>query len=253
MQLSGKHILITRPEPENTLSCERFQTWGAHSLSLPMIEIDALTEQNAAIQSHIFDLDLYDQVIFISKNAVRYGIEWIEDCWPMLPVGINWVGIGKGTTDFINELGFDLGIKAQEHALSGNTSEALLNQESMQKVSGQKILIMGGEGGRTKLADTLLERGAQVKHLALYSRNKINYDLEQVAEAENCEVILITSGEGLENLVDTLSQHNKNWLHKLILTPSQRVTDMAIELGWKNVVNANGADDNSIYAALTQL
>lgn len=253
MQLSGKHILITRPQPENQVSCERFQQWGANTLPLPMMKIAALTDQEAYIQSQIFDLDLYDKVIFISKNAVRHGVEWIEDCWPMLPVGITWIGIGKGTSHFLNELGTDLGIQALTMDQSGHTSEELLNQACMHNVAGQKILIMAGEGGRSKLEKSLIERGAQVNHLPLYSRNKIDYVAEQVAEAESCEVILITSGEGLENLVDTLSQHDTNWFNKLIITPSQRVTDIALQLGWKNVVNANGADDDSLYATLTQL
>lgn len=253
MQLTGKHILITRPQPENLLSCETFRQWGARALPLPMMKIEALTAKRAYIQSQIFNLDLYDKVIFISKNAVRHGVEWIDDCWPMLPVGITWVGIGKGTSELLNELGFDLGITAVSMEQSGHTSEALLSQPLMNEVGGQKILIIGGEGGRTKLESTLVERGASVNHLALYTRNKIDYEPEQVAEVESCEVILITSGEGLENLVDTLSQHNKNWLNKLLLTPSQRVTDIALQLGWKNVINANGADDNSLYATLTQL
>jgi len=253
MQLTGKHILITRPQPENQLSCEVFHQWGAKALPLPMMSIDALTDNKAYIRSQIFDLDLYDKVIFISKNAVRHGIEWIDDCWPMLPVGITWVGIGKGTSTLLDDLGFDLGITAISTDHSGQTSEDLLSQPLMKDVEGQKILIMGGEGGRTKLETSLVERGAMVNHLALYTRNKINYDSEQVADAESCDVILITSGEGLENLVDTLCQHNKNWLNKLILTPSQRVTDIALQLGWKNVINANGADDNSLHAALTQL
>ena len=253
MQLTGKHILITRPQPENQTSCERFAEWGLNPIALPMMTIDALTEQKTYIQSQIFDLDLYDKVIFISKNAVRHGVEWIDTCWPMLPIGITWIGIGKGTSELLNQLGCDLGIQALTTDQSGQTSEDLLAQPILQSVAGQKILIMGGEGGRTKLENTLVNRGAQVNHLPLYRRNKLDYDAEQVAEAESCEVVLITSGEGLDNLVDTLSQHNKNWLHKLMLTPSERVTQIAIQLGWKNVINANGADDNSLYATLTQL
>ena len=253
MQLDGKHILITRPQPENQLSCDHFHQWGATPLSLPMMEIAALADKKAYIQSQIFDLDLYDKVIFISKNAVRHGVEWIDTCWPMLPVGITWIAIGKGTCALLNELGFELGIEATQTDGSGHTSEDLLANPLLNDVAGQKVLILGGEGGRTTIEETLTQRGAQVNHLPLYSRNKIDYQAEQVAQVESCEVILITSGEGLENLVDTLSQYNKNWLHKLILTPSQRVADQALKLGWQHVVNANGADDNSLYASLTQL
>jgi len=67
------HILITRPEPENTISCERLKMLGAHPVSLPMLEIKAIdgAEEKASIRSQIFDINEFNYVIFVSKNAAR--------------------------------------------------------------------------------------------------------------------------------------------------------------------------------------
>jgi len=257
MKLKGKHILITRPEPENQLSSQYFSSLGVEVNSLPMMSIEPLTQpqEHAYIQSQIFNLDIYNKVIFVSKNAVRHGIEWIDHCWPQLPIGIEWIGIGEGTVNLLNQLGDHLGIVAPPpiKQKEGYTSENLLEQQSLQNVDGEKILILRGDGGRTRLATSLEKRGAIVNSLALYKRAKIAYSLRQISTADSVDLICITSVEGLENLIETLTFMNKNWFNKLMVTPSQRVADKAKNLGWQDVINAQGADDNSLLAALVKL
>lgn len=258
MKLDGKHLLITRPEPENTLSCSFFEAAGAEVTSLPVMEIAPLEEKHSSIQSQLFELDNYNKVIFISKNAVRHGVEWIDHCWPQLPVGIEWIGIGDGTTQLLNELGYPLGIQAKSIQLAAengdvSVSEALVQSPSFQQVENEKILIVKGSGGRELLADTLKQRGANVNSLALYKRAKITYSLERLEKADSADIICITSAEGLENLVEMLSNRNKNWFNKTLITPSQRVADKAKSLGWNNVINAHGADDNRLMTAIIQL
>ena len=101
------HILITRPEPENTLSCERIVTHGWTAVPLPMLDIAPIedAQQRAAIRSQIFDIDTFQYVIFVSKNAARLAADWLDTCWPMLPVGVHWIGIGQGTTQALLEAG----------------------------------------------------------------------------------------------------------------------------------------------------
>ena len=165
------HILITRPEPENTISCERLKSLGAHPIALPMLEIKAINgvEEKAVIRSQIFNIDEFNYVIFVSKNAARLACDWLDACWPMLPVGINWIGIGQGTTQTL----LDEGVPALSNP--GNTTEALLNWLKPVKMTGQKILIVRGLGGRTELGDKLKEKGAKISYLSLYERKKPKY------------------------------------------------------------------------------
>lgn len=258
MELTGKHILITRPEPENEASRLFFQNMGANVTSLPMLAITPLTEQEAFIRSQIFELDNYKKVIFISKNAVRHGIDWIDHCWPQAPIGIQWIGIGAGTTTLLNTLGLSLGIAAKHSpsvAENGdmNISENLLRLPEFEHIDAEKILIIKGVGGRQWLADSLSKRGAQVNELALYKREKITYSLIDLTKVANIDLILVTSTEGLENLTSTLSSFNLNWFNKTLVTPSQRVTEQAMTLGWKHIVNAHGADDTSLMTAISEL
>ncbi|TBR44365.1 uroporphyrinogen-III synthase [Marinomonas agarivorans] len=258
MNLQGKHILITRPEPENQISCLFFQTAGAKVTSLPMLSITPLSEKEASIRAQIFELDQYNKVIFISKNAVRHGVEWIDYCWPQLPIGIQWVGIGEGTTTLLNELGSTLGIQAKHTPFIGkngdlNISENLLSQPEFQTIQGERILIIKGEGGRQLLASTLSERGAQVNELALYKRDKITYSLVKIRTAATADFICVTSTESLENLTTILANLAQDWFKKILVVPSQRVAQEAKKMGWEHIINAHGADDKSLMAAISDL
>ncbi len=95
--MQNGRILITRPEPENTLSCERLHSLGWSTVPLPMLEIAPITEatQRAAIRSQIFNIDVFDYVIFVSKNAARLACDWLDACWPMLPSPRSCRGTGR--------------------------------------------------------------------------------------------------------------------------------------------------------------
>lgn len=244
-QVNKLSILITRPEPENSLSCQRAKQHGYLPVPLPMLSISPLTEPNqvAAIRSLVFNIDEFHYVIFVSKNAVRFGVEWLDDCWPMIPEGIHWIGIGKGTTNALQEQGIPA------IANPGHTSEALLEWLKPVKMRDQKVLIIKGEGGRTELGDQLIKRGASIQYLSLYQRQQPSYVAQTFLMLPDIDLIWITSGESLDNLNSYTEQFKPELKALPILTPSARVNDLAIEMGWKQAKCANGADDQSLISA----
>ena len=239
------HILITRPEPENTLSCERVRHHGWSAIPLPMLEIAPIEENDrkAAIRAQIFDIDTFDYVIFVSKNAARIACDWLDDCWPMLPANVHWIGIGQGTTQTL----IDEGVPALSNP--GHTTEALLEWLKPARMKDQKILIIRGEGGRPELGNKLEERGAKVSYLSLYDRKKPRYSAQTFVMLPDINLIWVTSGESLANLSEYVTRHMPHWKSLPILTPSSRVNQQAIDMGWVNATCANGADDNSLIKA----
>jgi uroporphyrinogen-III synthase len=238
-------ILVTRPEPENTISCERLKAFGAQPVALPMLEIEAIKgeQENVAIRSQVFDINEFHYVIFVSKNAARLACEWLDACWPMLPLGIQWIGIGQGTTQTL----LDEGVPALSNP--GNTTEALLDWLKPVKMTNQKVLIVRGLGGRTELGDKLKEKGANIRYLSLYERKKPMYQAQTFLMLPDINLIWVTSGESLSNLSEYVVQHKPEWKTLPILTPSIRVNKQAIEMGWINASCAHGADDNSLIKA----
>ncbi|TDO96485.1 uroporphyrinogen-III synthase [Marinomonas balearica] len=246
--LPGVGILVTRPEPENALTCEYLKSIGARPISLPTLYIEEIKNETSirSIQSRLFDLDLYKYVIFVSKNAARLGAERIDECWPMLPAKLHWIGIGKGTTQTLIDLGFPA------LANPGLTSEALLNSFKPIKLTGDRILIVRGEGGRPTLADGLEKKGAKVDLLELYKRIKPSYTAQDFLFMDEPDLIWSTSVDSLLNLTHDIMQYQTHWLDKPIFVPSQRVAETALSLGWKNICNASGADDDRLTEATMQ-
>ena len=109
---------------------------------------------------------------------------------------------------------------------------------------------MRGDGGRPELETQLTARGAKVTYVNLYQRNRPDYSREDLMMGNRADVILITSGEGLANLNDLLEKNTIRWCDKPIITPSQRVAELAVQSGWRKVFQANGADDISILQAI---
>ena len=246
--MQGIKVLVTRPEPENSLTCHALSSLGAIPLSLPMLQIKPLDakEDIARLHSQLFNLDTYQFVIFVSKNAARLGAELIDECWPMLPVGIQWLGIGKGTTDTLKQL------HIPAITSPGHDTEAMLTWLKPAKMRDQKVLIVRGQGGRPDLASGLESRGASVDTLEIYQRATPIYDAQTFFFLEEPDVIWTTSGESLNNLTQQIQQLSPNLMNTTLFVPSERVAEHARSNGWRRVICAQGADDQSLIAATMQ-
>mgnify|MGYP000088101937 CR=1 FL=1 len=248
--LTDQRILVTRPAHQAHNQIELLQQLGAEAIPFPLQQIDPVAEDAPAyhlLKSRILDLDLYQSVIFVSANAARFGADWIDQYWPQLPLGVNWLAIGRRTAEVLA----DYGITAF-HSEQGYDSEALLTAAPLQDVDGQKILIMRGQGGRELLADTLRQRGAQVDYADLYYRNCPLYNETQIAStlAPPLDGLLITSADALANL-HTLADLYLTSLQKYpLIVPSERIASLARQQGWQQVRVATGPDDRAMIQAL---
>ncbi|MEH6575596.1 MAG: uroporphyrinogen-III synthase [Amphritea sp.] len=254
--LAGKRILVTRPNHQAGEQAALLKQLGAEPVLFPLLEItptDTSGDDYPLLKSRILDLDLYQKIIFISANAVHYGVELIDQYWPQLPVGIEWLAIGKKTASALQR--YD--IHAQ-HAPNGYNSEALLAAQCLQNVAEQRILIMRGRNGRETLAETLRKRGALVDYADLYRRSCPDYTPQEISSTiynRPLDAILITSGEALLNLYAILATANN--LTKSLATsavvPSERVARQAIELGFTQVTIAQGPDSQAMAQAVISI
>ncbi|WP_331352022.1 uroporphyrinogen-III synthase [Cellvibrio sp. UBA7671] len=259
-------VVITRPEAQAAIWHEQLQTLGFNCARLNLLEISPVVDDDKirAIKNKILDFDLYQKVIFVSQNAVEYGMDWLEDYWPQLPMGIDYFAVGATTAKKLASYG----VAVQDLAVSasgGMTSEDLLSAEHLQDVDGEKILIFRGCGGRGHLAEELRKRGAWVDYCELYERGLPMAAREQLGQllaatgSSAAQIVLsLHSGESLHNLVGLLAQLPSTqqeracaWMHNnLLLVPSQRIVEAAQVAGFKRIICAENATDNAMTAAL---
>ena len=253
--LSGQRVLITRPAHQQPPLITGLQVRGAKTISLPLLAITAPSrgEQADVLRRQLLALDSYELLVFISSNAVREGCKAIDDYWPQFPVGLDLLAIGPSTAALAEEL---TGQRVRS-AAGGMTSEDLLELDSFTNIEGRRIGIFRGEGGRDFLAQQLRKRGAQVDYFDVYGREELNYEDIQVREALiESEPTLLTAMSGLtlqalRSLIDQLSEPHADKLLTLpVIVPSQRVRDLAAEMGFENPIAAPGADLDALLQAL---
>jgi len=254
--LSGRRVLVTRPEHQAAGQISLLQQLGAEAIPFPLLEIRPIEEsapQYHPAKSCILDLDLYHSVIFVSGNAARLGADWIDLYWPQLPLGVNFLAVGRKTADTLS----DYGIDACPNPF-GYDSEALLQAQPLQQIEGERILIVRGIGGREKLAEELSARGAKVDYAELYQRCPPPYCDEAVSSTLYDPVpdaVIITSGNALENLLNIAAGSNRQFdkaplLGCQLVVPSRRIEQLARTAGFTRIKTAAGPDDQSMTDAL---
>lgn len=233
LPLSGLTIVVTRPREQAQRLVQEITGMGGKCIQLPLLEIAPLPD-DTYLKSVIARLHDFDLAIFISPNAVRYGMASILKAGN-LPPNLRVATIGSSSARALLEYGVN-------HVIVPNDqfdSESLLAIPEMQTVSHKRIVIFRGESGRELLGDTLKSRGAIVEYAACYQRRKVAQDLP-VLMAANPDVLTISSSEALHHLQDSIDSSNKERIMSMPLFVSHnRIATAAQQLGWRNIIQTD--------------
>jgi uroporphyrinogen-III synthase len=245
-------VLVTRPAGDVADGlCAAIAAAGYRVHWQPLLELSACAQLSPAQRQLLLDLDRFQHVIFISGNAVRFGMALVNDFWPQHPIGINWYAVGTATAERL--LQFDIHASTPGSTMS---SEGLLSLPGLRSVKGQRVLIIKGEGGRDVLRSELSQRGALVDELACYRRCAPQVPAGMLAQRiAQCgiDVIMLSSGESLANLLLLLSPEETTKFKAIgLVVPSERVADMARQAGFDHVVTAANASDMAMLRALQE-
>ncbi|WP_444887784.1 uroporphyrinogen-III synthase [Microbulbifer sp. JMSA008] len=248
-RLQGKRVLTTRPAHQADTWGTLLRATGAEVDTIPMLAIEPLIDEAAqqAIKKRILDFDQVDFAIFVSQNAVRYAVDWLEDYWPQLPQGPRYLAIGAATAKALLMRGITC-----EHSGEHMTSEDLLALPTLQEVSGLRVLIFRGTGGRTLIGDTLRARGGRVDYCELYRRSlPAGAPADLAGYSFTPDAITVHSGETLANLHSCIERANcAHLLQAALICPSARVAEQARALGFIYTSSAQNAGDSAMLEAL---
>lgn len=250
MAIEDWRIWATRPSAHNSAWATQLKDIGFGVFPFPLLVIQPLDDADSqqAIKSLVLDFDQFNKVIFVSQNAVQHGFNWLHDYWPQLPVGVEYYAVGTKTAQALKAEGVNSQVAA------GMTSEALLALDSMTDVWGQKILICRGRGGLPKLGESLHQRGAMVRYLELYERlmpadaqTRLAVELPTLPPSD---LLVAFSGETLHNLVTLFQNHPSAPWGNPLLVPGKRVEELAVKLGFAQVICAANACEQSMLDSL---
>lgn len=249
--LQGLGVLVTRPAHQADNLCHLIEAAGGRPYRLPTITIETSGEaEQKQAQALLQNLQANDLLIFISANAVQYSQSLLGTAtsWPKT---IQTAVIGQATARAF-ETTFSQ--PADLVPTGDNNSEALLALPDLQQVSGRRIIIIRGEGGRPLLGDNLQQRGADVHYASVYRRClpeiKANENIDAIRDS--VDVITATSVESLQNLVTLLAEPMGDWLwSRPLFMIHQRQVAAAQQMGFKIIPTvANETNDEALLSAI---
>ncbi len=226
-------VWITQSEPGASrlaaaLADLHIDTWVA-----PVVGIDAL----AAVTPE----QAPDLVVVVSQHAVP---PYVDTGLAHQARFVPHIAIGAVTATALAEHDIEALTPDEE------TSEGILAMKAVRRLKpGQSVWLIGGQGGRTVLEDTLAREGANPQKLALYQRRPL--------EVDGIDVQAITSIVAASSF--GLTESVKQWRAAGgsddvgVVAPSERVAAAARDFGIVNVHNAHGTSAQAIAQGLQAL
>lgn len=214
--LSGVGVLVTRPLSQTSELVNAIEAQGGTAICFPAIEI--VPRDDAKIAAESAALQHPDIVVYVSRNAVRYGLAQAGDALV--------AAVGPATAAALEAAGHNVDVLPA----AGFDSEHLLAEPALTNVADKVVRIVRGSAGRDLLADTLRARGAQVDYLSVYERQLPNYSdaelnaLESRWRAGEINVVTVMSAETARNLHTLLPNWCVEQLSRgLLVAPAARV------------------------------
>ncbi|AVR01803.1 uroporphyrinogen-III synthase [Pluralibacter gergoviae] len=243
-------ILVTRPSPQGENLVSRLRALGREAWSFPLIEFSPGRELSA-LGGHLAALGEGSLLFALSQHAVAFANARLAQdglSWPTLP---DYFSVGRTTALALHQVSG----KEVRYPLDREISEVLLQLPELQNIAGKMALILRGNGGRELLGENLTQRGADVTFCECYQRCNRHYDGAEEAmrwQRRGVTTLVVTSGEMLQQLWTLTPQwYRDSWLLGCeLLVVSERLAQLARELGWRNIRVADGADNDALLRAL---
>lgn len=222
--LGGAGVLVTRPAQLAGELIEAVTAAGGEPFAFPVIDIVA--RPTDAVAAELAGLAPADVIVFVSRNAVAYGLEALRGSAARI------AAVGPATARALEAAGHAVDVVPA----SGFDSEHLLAHPALEDVAGKRVRIVRGDGGRELLAETLTQRGATVDYVAVYRRTRHRFDAEELDDVSKRIVdgrLRFVTAMSVGTLDHLLGALPRNALDKLpgarLVTPSARVIQTAVK------------------------
>lgn len=183
-----------------------------------------------------------DLAIFVSTTTAQIVGQNVTT-WP---AHLTNIAVGPSTQTVLNQYHISATYPEQ------SDTEGLLAMPELAQSSGSNVYLVKGHGGREKLAKGLMELGAKVIELPIYTRRKMATPFyTRQWQPSEIKGIIATSGEQVEAAFE---QYSSQWLASLKWTVvSERVGSIARGLGVTRINICNGASDKALIDFMQQI
>lgn len=248
-------VLITRPEVKAQQLASLLNEHGIENTCQALFDYQAYAKPddiNDALKSA-------DILIFVSVAAVEFAHPSSSLHFNSLECNSSQIvfAVGNATKQALLARGITQVLSPppqQEH------SEGLLKLAGLAKVSHKKVVIFRGNGGREHIANTLIQRGAQVSYIESYQRvwRTLPKNIAGQWQAQQINCIVVTSNDILLALIKYLTSANGDtenyWQQQCLwVVVSERIEQNAKALGLTRVINTHSASSQILCDTLQAL
>lgn len=253
------YLVITRPLGQTMKLGEMLRTHlpQIDQIHLPLLSIIPNIDPVEAKRLREL-LAIADLAIFVSPNAIECAMRLLDQAWPKnVPVGV----VGGGSLEVLGRHGVTLAEGYQVIAPGDPDrwdSEGLWDELGKTGInwSGKNILFLKGIGGRPWLGEQFLHAGAKIHSIQTYRRVPLDKEAAAWKPLQNVEpreaACLMTSSEALRHFAQVIQSFpwGRIWFEfATIICSHPRISDAALELGFKQVENCLPGDDNLVKAS----
>jgi uroporphyrinogen-III synthase len=238
--VSERQVVLTRPDGDNEGLAVRLRAGGYSVLIRPLLEIRPVPLSPLG-RKCAMELDRFDKVVLVSRNAVKYGVAALEQFWPQWPLSVAWYGVGRQTA-----------LALLHHGLDADFPESAGSEGLIRMVDwheGDRVLIIRGRGGLPRLREYLEDHGIEVSYLEVYER--IERRWPHLGDEICDSVVVLSSGEAVSALRQSIQGGCGNGA--VLVVPSDRVRAIAEAQEFKHIMVANDAGDEGTLEALARI
>ena len=247
------NVLIARPIKKAQALSLLLNQQGITCVSQPLFDYQPLADHEQSQKL----LTTANIIIFVSVAAVEFAhANFAAQHWQYQHI----IAVGKATKAALQALALE-----NIHCPLQENSEGVLALSVLNEIlSNKNITIVRGNGGREHLATELTKRGATINYLESYQRiwRTFPKDIGKQWYQQQINCIVVTSNALLEKLVQLTQATNvveendiiTHWRNNCIwLVASKRIADHAQQLGLTNVIQSDGANEQTISTTLQAL
>lgn len=245
--LDGVAVLVTRPAHQAAGSLAQVAAAGGRPVPCPVFEID--WQGGEAEAGRLARLRDDDWLVASSPNAVAGLVRLLRRFDLSLPA-VRFAAVGEATAAALAAEGWAVAATPA----SGEGAGALLEAAAFADLSGRRVALCRGAGGRRVLDRALPERGAEVLPLTVYRRRVTGPDPEAIREwlaTGSARIILLTSATSVEGLLTGLDATTVAAVRQCpVVGASERVLKKAGRAGFSGaLIQASHAGDEAMVAA----
>ncbi len=192
--LSGRRVLVVRPEAQGVASAEVLRRAGAEPVLVPLIELLAPPDDGAALAAAAQRLGDYDWLICTSANGADCLLEALEGT--AVPDGLRVAAIGPATAAALAAGGMTVSVLPERYV-----AESLLDAFPSPDGAG-RVLVVRAAVARDVLPDGLRARGWSTDVVAAYRAVPRRLTAAERAAATSCDTVIFTSPSVVDAFCD---------------------------------------------------